>query len=250
MEQQKRMGVVVIGDELLTGKRRDRHLAHVIDALKPRGMQLAWCRYAGDDEGVLGETLRQTQLDELPVLCFGGIGATPDDRTRQAAARAFGVNLEVHPQAVALIENQFGEAAYPNRIRMAELPQDCLLIPNGVNGIPGFTLFDHHFFPGFPHLAWPMLEWVLDSYYPQRGEISTEYSVRVRETSESNLYDLMELVSTRHLDIRLFSLPHMGDDQYIELGVRGNKVSVDKAFADLVNGLSERNLSFEFAVGC
>lgn len=250
MQRHKRMGVVVVGDELLSGKRQDRHLARVIEALQPRGMQVAWCRYAGDDIGPLSETLRQTQIDEVPVLCFGGIGATPDDQTRQAAAKAFGVNIVRHAQAAALIEKQFGKDAYPNRIRMAELPEDCLLIPNSINLIPGFTLYEHHFFPGFPQMAWPMLEWVLDTYYPQRGPVSAECSVRVRETTESNLYDLMERVSARHLKIRLFSLPHMGNDNYIELGVRGDRGNVEKAFADLVSELNARKLPFDVAVGC
>ena len=122
--KQTTLGLVIIGDELLLGRRQDRHLQHVIETIRPRGMQLAWCRYVGDDRQRLTEELRQTQQDEIPVVCFGGIGATPDDQTRSAAAAAFGCALVRHPEAVAQIEAQFGADAHPNRIRMADLPED------------------------------------------------------------------------------------------------------------------------------
>jgi molybdopterin-biosynthesis enzyme MoeA-like protein len=246
MAGHEKMGVVVVGDELLCGKRLDRHLSHVIEILGERGGQVAWCRYEGDDSERLSETLRQTQLDDVPVLCFGGIGATPDDQTRQAAARAFGTRLAPHPDAVVMIEEQFGAQAYPNRIRMAELPEDCLLIPNPYNRIPGFTLYDHHFFPGFPQLAWPMLDWVLETYYPCVDEKTRERFVQIRGTHESSLYELMESLSLRYSEVKLFSLPHMGPEGYIELGFRGKETVVEEAFADLITELNARNVLFEF----
>ncbi len=241
------LGVVVVGDELLSGKRQDQHLSHVIQVLAGRGMQVAWCRYEGDDESRLAVALRETSAAHTPVLCFGGIGATPDDRTRHAAARAFEVPLVKHPQAVALIEQQFGADAYPVRIHMAELPEGCSLIPNPHNRIPGFSISDHHFFPGFPQMAWPMLEWVLENHYPQRFECIVEYSVQVRGISESALCGLMEALVARHPRARLFSLPRLGPDGYIELGFRGEAAAVEPAFGDLVKELNARGLSLEFS---
>jgi molybdopterin-biosynthesis enzyme MoeA-like protein len=247
MVTQKTAGVVVVGDELLSGKRQDKHLAHVIQVLGPRGMQLAWYRVVGDDREKLAETLQQTQLGSDPVFCFGGIGATPDDQTRQAAADAFGTRLTRHPQAVRLIENQFGKEAYPNRVRMAELPEDCLLIPNPSNGIPGFTLYDHHFFPGFPEMAWPMLDWVLEQYYPAPGaNLAEERSVRVIGVRESDLVELMQCLAQRHRDARIFSLPHLGEVNSIEIGFRGERGAIDKALCELVCELNARALTFRF----
>ncbi len=242
-------GLLVVGDEILSAKRTDKHLAHVAETLATRGMSLAWYRVAGDGRRGLSETLRQTQQQSLPVLCFGGIGATPDDNTRQAAAEAFGCRLEVHPEALALIEAQFGAQARPNRVRMAELPQDCLLIPNPINRIPGFTLYEHHFFPGFPNMAWPMLDWVLETYYPWMKEKTAERSVQIRGAPESSLYELMESLSVRHGQAQLFSLPHMGADSYIELGFRGKEAVLRKAFADLLAELNARKLRFELVRG-
>jgi molybdopterin-biosynthesis enzyme MoeA-like protein len=241
------MGVVVVGDELLSGKRQDQHLSHVIQVLAARGMQVAWCRYEGDAADRLAGSIRQTRLEPLPVLCFGGIGTTPDDRTRQAAALAFDVPLVTHPQALALIEQRFGPEAYPVRIRMAELPQGCSLIPNPHNRIPGFSLASHHFFPGFPEMAWPMLDWVLDSCYPGRCAAVVERSVQVRGISESALCGLMEALVERHPRARLFSLPRLGSDGYIELGFRGDVAPVEAAFSDLTRELIARGLAFDHA---
>jgi len=245
--KQAAVGVVIVGDELLLGRRQDRHLQHVIETLRPRARQLAWCRYVGDDRARLSEELRQTQQDEIPVFCFGGIGATPDDQTRAAAAAAFGCELVRHAEAAALIEAQFGADAYPNRIRMADLPEDALLIPNPVNRIPGFTLYEHHFLPGFPQMAWPMLDWVLDRYYPVRGEVPTERALRVFGVRESELLDMMEALVQRHAGAHLFSLPHLGETSSIELGFRGRHTDVQRAFDDLVAELNRRSLSFELA---
>jgi len=241
----RQFGVVVVGDEILCGKRTDKHLPHVIEVLQARGMQVAWSRMVSDHRKKLIHELKMTQQDALPVFCFGGIGATPDDQTRQAAAGAFGTRLVRHPDAVIMIEDQFGNDAYPNRIRMADLPEDCLLIPNPRNRIPGFTLYDHHFFPGFPSMAWPMLDWVLDRYYPQHAPMEAEKSVRVFHVRESDLVQLMNELSTGHIRAKLFSLPHMAEINFIELGFRGEQAAVDEAFSDLVTALTTRALEFE-----
>jgi len=245
----RNFGVLVVGDEILSGKRQDEHLARVIHLLRERGQSVAWYRVASDDRQSLSETLRQTQQGSLPVFCFGGIGATPDDNTRQAAARAFGCPLQVHTEALALIEAQFGAAARPNRVRMAELPEDCLLIPNPVNRIPGFTLYEHHFLPGFPCMAWPMLVWVLERYYPaDESTTLCERSLRVAGVPESELLDLMEMLVRAFPAARLFSLPRYGEPGSIELGFRGEEPAVNAAFTALAAALGQRQLAFETVV--
>ena len=247
MHQQRAIGVIIVGDEILSGKRQDRHLAHVIQTLGARGLRVAGCRYVGDDLHQLTDTLRQSQIDDLPVVCFGGIGATPDDCTRQAAATAFGRPLVLHAEAVALIEAQFGAGAYPYRIRMAELPEDCILIPNPFNRIPGFTLYEHHFLPGFPQLAWPMLDWLLENYFPMPSAPSHERSLRVVGVAESQLLPLLEQLSARHGQVKLFSLPHLGEVNSIELGFRGERAAVESAFADLQAAIAMQGLRVQSA---
>jgi len=249
MHKPRQFGLLVIGDEILTGKRADRHCAHVIETLARRGAQLAWVRFAADDRRRLVRELELSAEDVVPVFCFGGIGATPDDRTRQAAAEAFSAPLVRNREATALIEAQFGEQAYPNRIHMAYLPEDCLLIPNAYNCIPGFSLYEHHFLPGFPVMAWPMLDWVLEHYYPAVHVPQREVSVRVMQVHESELLTLMEALSARHPAARLFSLPHLGEVNVIEIGFRGESTAVTAALAELVSCLTRRGLRFETVSG-
>jgi molybdopterin-biosynthesis enzyme MoeA-like protein len=246
---QTQFGVLVIGDEILTGKRQDKHFPYVVTRLRARGLSAAWYRVAGDDRQALVETLRQTRESSVPVFCFGGIGATPDDNTRQAAAQAFACRLQVQEEALARIESQFGPAARPNRVRMAELPEGCALIPNPVNRIPGFTIYEHHFFPGFPSMAWPMLDWVLGHYYPVCANSALyERSVRVFGVPESELLDLMEALTRQFPAARLFSLPRRAEPASIELGFRGTQPDVDAAMTGLVSALEQCRLAFESEV--
>ncbi len=216
-------GLIVIGDEILDGVRTDKHLPAFRERLKARGHRLAWCWVLPDDPDRLTRQLRASMAEGLPVFCCGGIGATPDDHTRACAAAAAGVDLVRQPEALALIEAQFGEAAYPFRVRMADLPAGAELVPNPVNRIPGFSLGAHWFLPGFPRMAWPMAEWVLDRHYASAAA-PAEASVKVSGVPESGLIPIMSALDGRFAGLKLFSLPHLGDepaDRYVLLGFRG-----------------------------
>ena len=215
------LGLIVIGDEVLNGGRSDAHLAHFKRVVNGAGHSLAWHWLLPDSPGVLIEHLRWSMARQSPVFVCGGIGATPDDRTRACAARAAGVELVRHPDALALIEEQFGNAAYPHRVKMADLPNGCALIPNPLAKIPGFSLQMHYFLPGFPQMAWPMAEWVLEQYYPRVEEPISERAVRVFGIPESRLIPLMEEFGERFPRLKMFSLPHVGEDPHILLGFRG-----------------------------
>ena len=236
----RRIGALVIGDEILSGKRADKHLAHVIATLGARGLALAWARYEGDDRGRLTALLRETLASNDLVFSFGGVGATPDDHTRQAAAAALGVPLVRHPDAVAEIEARFGADAYPHRVLMAEFPEGSAIIPNPFNRIASFSVADHHFFPGFPQMAWPMLDWVLATRYPGLVQPAVaERALAVFDAGESQLLPLMDENVARFPQLKLFSLPTFMPDggRRIELGVRGDPAQVDAAFAHLLAGV-------------
>jgi molybdopterin-biosynthesis enzyme MoeA-like protein len=235
-----RIGALIIGDEILSGKRQDRHLAQVIATLKARGLALDWARYEGDDREVLTQVLRETFARGDIVFGFGGVGATPDDHTRQAVAAALGVPLARHPEAVAALEAQFGAAAYPHRVLMAEFPSGATIIPNPVNRVASFSVRDHHFFPGFPQMAWPMLDWVLATRYAglPAGE-SGERAIVVFGAGESQLLPLMNECVARYPQLKLFSLPTLLPEgrRRLELGVRGETAAADAALADLIAGV-------------
>lgn len=226
-----KVGLILIGDELLSGLRQDKHLPQVMSFLKARGLALAWVRMIGDDWDLLLQTLRETMQSDDIVFSFGGIGATPDDLTRQAAAAAAGVKLLRHPQAVALIEGRFGEEAYPNRIRMSELPDGASLIPNPINQIPGFKLQHHHFVPGFPNMAWPMVEWALDTYYAQYFDTAPPIEQRwtLHSVQESELIPMMEELLRTFPAVRISSLPSTVERRKIDFGIKGRAADVAPA---------------------
>jgi molybdopterin-biosynthesis enzyme MoeA-like protein len=123
---------------------------------------------------------------------------------------------------------------------MGEFPEGAEIIPNPYNRIPGFSLMRHHFLPGFPQMAWPMLEWVLDTHYRDAfapGSIA-ESSIIVREAGESQLIELMNVCQTHYPLIKVFSLPRLEPDRHIELGVRGEPGEVQGAIAALKKGVS------------
>jgi molybdopterin-biosynthesis enzyme MoeA-like protein len=232
-------GAFIIGDELLVGKREDKHLGFLIGALAKRGLRLAWAQYLGDEPARLTEALKRSFASREVVFSFGGIGATPDDHTRQCAAAALGVRLALHPEAEREIRARFpGAEVTPQRLAMGEFPQGASIIPNPVNRIPGFSVADHHFVPGFPQMAWPMLEWVLDTRYRSRFDSQKwgEASMLVFEAGESQLIPAMQAVEREFSGVKVFSLPSMGPNGariHVELGVRGEPAQVRPAMEAL-----------------
>jgi molybdopterin-biosynthesis enzyme MoeA-like protein len=254
-------GLLIIGDEILSGKRADKHLPKAIELLGARGLQVAYAHYVGDDPARITATLAQAFASGDTVFSFGGIGATPDDHTRQCAARALGRPLALHPGARDLIWERMHDIARENgtafdpdrednrhRLEMGKFPEGAALIPNPYNKIPGFSLPGAgrgavHFVPGFPVMAWPMVQWVLDTCCRDwfATEAQLELSVIVMGAMEATLTPLMEQIEAQFA-VKVFSLPSVDHPQYgrhIELGVKGTENAVPQAFAALKQGLEK-----------
>jgi molybdopterin-biosynthesis enzyme MoeA-like protein len=244
------IGAYIIGDEILVGKRQDKHFPFIIDALARRGLRLSWARYLGDDPELLVSAFKESFASKSVVFSFGGIGATPDDHTRQCAAAALGVDLRLHPEAEREIRGRFsGLEATPQRLKMGEFPAGAAIIPNPVNRIPGFSLHDHHFVPGFPQMAQPMVEWVLEEKYRHLFDRDrwSEASILVFEAGESQLVPAMESAEKDFPGIKVFSLPSMGQDGsriHVELGVRGAPQLVEAAMEALRRAVREAGFPF------
>ena len=250
-------GVIIIGDEILSGKRQDKHLPKVIELLAARGLSLSWARYVGDDPQRLQAMLADAFASGDIVFSCGGIGATPDDHTRQCAARALRVELALHPTARELILERMRDVAQEqgqpyepdrpdniHRLNLGVFPAGAQIIPNPYNKIPGFSVRDVHFVPGFPVMAWPMIEWVLDHHYAHLHDNRppTERSVIVFGAMEASLTPLMEQIEATHPDVKVFSLPSVDHPEYgrhIELGVKGPADSVLRAYPALLAGLHQ-----------
>jgi molybdopterin-biosynthesis enzyme MoeA-like protein len=230
------INLFVIGDELLSGKRADKHLPTVITLLAARGLELHAAEFLPDDEQRIAESITRVRERGEVLLSCGGIGATPDDCTRQAAARAFSVPIERHAEGLQILLAEFGERTHPNRALMVDFPAGAALIPNPVNRVPGFYVENCHFVPGFPEMAWPMLEWVLDQRLPHlhKAEPDIEYRLRAMGTAgEGDLLELMETTLIRYPGIKLSSLPTRGtadSPRHIEFGIKGPRLSAAPAF--------------------
>jgi molybdopterin-biosynthesis enzyme MoeA-like protein len=256
------IGLIIIGDEILSGKRRDQHFSKVVELLAERGLQLDWAQVLGDDPARITAALVRSFAGDDIVFSCGGIGATPDDHTRQCAAAALGRPLLLHPQGKALIEQricqmaldagvapQLDSAENLQRLKMAEFPHGAELIANPYNKVPGFSVGRHHFVPGFPVMAWPMIAAVLDEHYSAlfRRGAHAEQSVLVYEAFESTLTPLMEALEARHPGVKVFSLPSVGDAhtrRHIELGVKGEPAATGTAFAELCAELERLGAEF------
>ena len=251
----QRFGLIVVGDEILSGKRIDKHMPKVIELLAARGLSLGWAEYVGDDPQRITEVLRRAFASGDVVFSTGGIGATPDDHTRQCAAAALGVPLALHPQAEALIRERMQDTAREqglvyepdrpdnvHRLNMGVFPEGAEIIRNPYNKIPGFSFNKVHFVPGFPVMAWPMIESVLDGLYSHlfAAPSISEKSVIVFGAMEATLTPLMLSIETRFPGIKVFSLPSVDHPEYgrhIELGVKGRPELIEAAYTSLLEGL-------------
>jgi len=248
-------GLIVVGDEILSGKRADKHMPKVIELLAARGLQLGWAEYVGDEPTRITAALGRAFASGDIVFSTGGIGATPDDHTRQCAAAALRLPLELHPEAELLIRERMQDTAREqgiayepdrpdnvHRLNMGVFPKGAAIIRNPYNKIPGFSVDHVHFVPGFPVMAWPMIESVLDSRYADMftsGQ-SAEKSVIVFGAMEATLTPLMQAVEAAHAGIKVFSLPSVDHPEYgrhIELGVKGDPARLGAAYAQLIEGL-------------
>jgi len=253
-------GLIIVGDEILSGRRQDKHFSKLVELLGARGLQLNWAEIVGDDPARLTASLRRSFAGEDIVFSCGGIGATPDDHTRQCAAAALGLPLALHPEGRLNIEERIRETAgldadmnapeNQQRLKMAEFPQGASLIPNPYNRIAGFTVARHHFVPGFPVMAWPMIEWVLDTHYAHlfHATVHLECSLLVYEQGEADLTPLMEALERDYPGLRVFSLPSVGDAETrrnIELGVKGDAAQVEPAFLAMQAELRRRGAEFQ-----
>ncbi len=253
MGEVKGFGALIIGDEIIRGKRQDKHFARLREILAARGLHLDWVLYLGDDRPRLIEALKRSLAGDDVVFSFGGIGATPDDHTRQAAAAAAGVELRLHAEAETRIRARLAaidRPATPSMLEMGVFPAGSRIIPNPVNDIPGFSLADHYFVPGFPEMAWPMVEWVLDQNYAAlfHAHPEAEAAILVWNGIEGLLVDLMERIEREFPGLTVFSLPSMGSatrGRHVELGVRGTPELVPPAIREIEAEVTRRGLAYD-----
>ena len=245
-------GAVIIGDEILSGKRQDKHFEKIASLLAERGLRLSWVEYLGDERARLAATFKRTMAAGDVVFSCGGIGNTPDDHTRQAVAAALGVDLELHAAGYEELKARFaGEEISEQRRQLVTFPAGVAIIPNPFNRIPGFMVNDHYFVPGFPQMAHPMIEWALDtfcrdSFRPVAGMVEKALLLTGPGAYESALLDLMERIVKAYPTLRLFSLPSLNGQErrHLELGVEGEPALVERAMEEIRLEVERRGITW------
>ncbi len=238
---------VIIGTEILNGRRIDKHFDFLKNELAKYGHELFASFVIKDDVGLMKRTYKMILKDtDAVIFSFGGIGSTPDDLTREVAAEVFRNSSPVtHEKFKQNIINKFGDEAYPHRIHMAEIPPDAELLPNPVNNMSGFALDKRFFFmPGFPSMSHPMTSEIIKKYFSQAKK-KYKYTL-LAKTSENTLIDVMQKLPK---NIELSSLPiFINENPNVELSLSGeNKEKIKKYFDMFQKKLKKLKIPFTIA---
>ena len=210
----KTAAILVIGDEILSGRTGEANVQAIALWLDGRGVELCEARIIGDAEAAIIEAANALRSRYDYVFTTGGIGPTHDDITANAIARAFGVAIGERADALAILRAHYGEAALtPARRRMARIPDGARLIDNPVTAAPGFQLENVFVLAGVPRIMQAMLEGLDDRI--AAGPAMARRSV-VCDLPESVLAPALSALQARSPDLRIGSYPRMGDDPTTE----------------------------------
>ncbi|MGZ8547688.1 MAG: competence/damage-inducible protein A [Sulfuricurvum sp.] len=236
---------VIIGSEILNGRREDKHFTFIRDALIRRGHSLFSTFIIKDDVELIHSIFTFIKNDPDGILfSFGGIGSTPDDLTRAIASDVFDDGILVsHEQFHRDIIERFGDQAYPHRITMAMLPKSAALLPNIINNMSGFSLENRYFFmPGFPEMSHPMVEKALERFYPKGS--ATYRKTLIAQTSENTLIEVMKQLNS---DVDFSSLPMINNGvPTVEISIAsGDEALCEKNFELFINDLTAKSIPFE-----
>jgi len=201
-------GIVVIGDEILSGRTRDINVQQIAEFLAPLGIGLKEVRIVSDDQGAIIEAVRALSDRCDYVFTTGGIGPTHDDITADAVAAAFGRSIDVRDDARAILEDWYARAKTeitPARLRMARIPDGAVLIDNPVTGAPGFQLENVFVLAGVPKIARGMLEDVAPRL--TRGAVTHSVTVRLDNAREGDLAEALGQLQIDYPAVSLGSYP-------------------------------------------
>jgi molybdenum cofactor synthesis domain-containing protein len=152
-------GLLIIGDEILSGRTKDKNIGYIAEYLGGIGIDLKEVRVVADDEAAIVEALNALRTRYSYVFTTGGIGPTHDDITADSVAKAFGVGIDVDPRVVAMLKERFSDVELnAARLRMARIPYGAELIPNKVSRAPGFRIGNVMVMAGVPMIMQAMLD--------------------------------------------------------------------------------------------
>jgi molybdenum cofactor synthesis domain-containing protein len=229
--------VLIIGDEILSGRTQDTNLRDIARYLAVHGVDLAEARTVPDVHAEIVEALNALRSRYDYVITTGGIGPTHDDITADAVAAAFGVELYEHPEIVEMLGRRFGGEVNAARRRMARIPEGGELVKNPVQGPPGFTIGNVFVLAGVPQIMRGMLEDVGPRL--RGGVVTVSRTVRVEGSGEGVIAAPLEAVAKAHPALSLGSYPFFGPDGYgSNLVLRGRDAEeLEAVISELISAL-------------
>ena len=223
--------VLIIGDEILSGRTQDTNLAAIARYLGPFGVDVAEARVVADIKPQVISALNALRDAHDYVITTGGIGPTHDDITADCVAEAFGVTLYEHPDILALMTARWGAELNAARRRMARIPVGASLVKNPVQGPPGFQIGNVFVLAGVPQIMRGMLEDVGPRL--RTGAVVISRTVRVEGAGEGAIAAPLEALAKRHPDLSLGSYPFFGPEGYgSNLVIRGRDAGEVAATVD------------------
>ncbi|KPP80822.1 MAG: competence/damage-inducible protein CinA [Oceanicaulis sp. HLUCCA04] len=227
-ERPVKAAILVIGDEILSGRTQDVNIGQIAQFLAPLGITLGEARVVSDDREAIVEAVRALSARWDYVFTTGGIGPTHDDITADAVAAAFNRPIDVREDARAILVERYGVSGVeltPARLRMARIPDDASLIANPVTGAPGFQIENVFVLAGVPKICRGMLEDV--AHRLEGGAVTHTVSVRIENVREGDLAERLGQIAQDHPDCSIGSypwfeeLPGGGLKRGVELVARG-----------------------------
>lgn len=226
--------VLVIGNEVLSGRTQDANISYLGTELTALGIRLAECRVIPDIEDEIVEAVNHCRAKYDYVFTTGGIGSTHDDITAKSIAKAFGLEFAMHPEAERMLLEHYGERANAARMRMAMTPVGAALIDNPVSRAPGFRVENVYVFAGVPLIARAMFDSVRGTL--KGGKVLVSRTVSTTQLSEGMLADELSAIQDKHPEVEIGSYPFLKLGGFgVNLVARGeDPVLVDAACMDLM----------------
>ena len=231
--------VLVIGNEVLSGRTKDANINHLATELTALGIRLAECRVIPDVEDEIVEAVNHCRAKYDYVFTTGGIGSTHDDITARCIAKAFGLEFGMNPEAGQMLLDHYGERANAARMRMAMTPVGAELVDNPVSRAPGFRVENVYVFAGVPLIARAMFDGVKGSL--KGGKVMLSRTVSTTALSEGMLADELAAVQEKHAGVDIGSYPFLKLGGFgVNFVVRGEDATlIDAACVDLMKMVAD-----------
>ena len=247
MSQRKTAAVLLIGDELLSGRTRDINLQNIAKFLAPIGIQVGEARVVSDQLELIVTAVNEMRARFDYVFTTGGIGPTHDDITADSIAAAFGVHIDVREDALAIIRERYeqtGVELTEARMRMARIPDGASLVANPVSGAPGFQMENVFVMAGVPSISRAMLEDIGPRL--EGGDVVRSANVRARGLREGDVADPLSELAKQHADVSIGSYPWYGspEDSGVNIVVRGiDSAAIESALDDVEAMIASKGLT-------